>query len=45
MQSVGIDLSVAPDDIINKYAQRVFKRSAFARSLSEVEKDMAELPK
>ena len=45
MPSVGIDLSAAPDDVINKYAQRIFRRSAFARSLSEVEKDMAELPK
>jgi stringent starvation protein A len=45
MPSIGIDLSSAHDDVINKYAQRIFKRSAFARSLSEIEKDMAELPK
>jgi RNA polymerase-associated protein len=45
MPSIGIDLSSAPDDIINKYAQRIFRRPAFARSLSEVEKEMAELPK
>jgi RNA polymerase-associated protein len=45
MPLVGIDLSAAPDDVINKYAQRMFKRPAFARSLSEAEKDMADLPK
>ncbi len=45
MPSVGIDLSTAHNDAINKYAQRIFRRSAFARSLSEIEKDMAELPK
>lgn len=45
MPSVGIDLSSAPDDVINKYAQRMFNRPAFRRSLSEVEKDMAELPR
>ena len=45
MPSVGIDLSSAPDDVINKYAQRMFNRPAFRRSLSDVEKDMAELPR
>ncbi len=45
MPSVGIDLSSAPDNVINKYAQRMFNRPAFRRSLSEVEKDMAELPR
>jgi RNA polymerase-associated protein len=45
MPSVGIDLSSAQDDVINKYAQRMFNRPAFRRSLSEVEKDMAELPR
>lgn len=45
MPNVGIDLSGAHDDVINKYAQRIFRRSAFARSLSDVEKDLAELPK
>lgn len=45
MPSIGIDLSAAHDDAINKYAQRIFRRSAFARSLSDAEKDMAELPK
>ncbi|MEN9595606.1 MAG: hypothetical protein RL236_40 [Pseudomonadota bacterium] len=45
MPSIGIDLTSAPDDVINKYAQRMFKRPAFARSLSDIEMDMAELPK
>ncbi len=45
MPSIGIDLSAANDDVINKYAQRMFNRPGFRRSLSEVEKDMAELPK
>ncbi|MEI7795992.1 MAG: glutathione S-transferase N-terminal domain-containing protein [Methylococcaceae bacterium] len=45
MPSVSIDLTAAPDDVINNYAQRMFNRSAFRRSLSEAEKDMADLPK
>lgn len=45
MPSIGVDLKEAPDDVINKYAQRMFNRPAFRRSLSEAEKDMAELPK
>lgn len=45
MPSIGIDLSAAHDDVINKYAQRMFNRPAFRRSLSDIEKDMAELPK
>ncbi len=45
MPSVGIDLTVANDDVINNYAQRMFNRPAFRRSLSEAEKDMADLPK
>lgn len=45
MSSVGIDLSSAPDDVINKYAQRMFNRPAFKRSLSDAEKEMADLSK
>ena len=41
LPSIGIDVST-PDEVITNYAQRIFKRSAFKRSLSEAEKEMAE---
>ncbi|MEI6744692.1 MAG: glutathione S-transferase N-terminal domain-containing protein [Methylococcaceae bacterium] len=45
MPSIGIDLKDAHDDVINNYAQRMFNRPGFRRSLSEAEKDLADLPK
>jgi RNA polymerase-associated protein len=45
MPSIGIDLKDANDDVINNYAQRMFNRPGFRRSLSEAEKDLADLPK
>jgi len=39
LPSIGIDVST-PSGVINQYAQRLFKRSAFRRSLSEDEKEM-----
>jgi RNA polymerase-associated protein len=44
LPSIGIDVS-APNDVINNYAQRIFRRPAFKRSLSEAEKEMATVPK
>jgi RNA polymerase-associated protein len=42
LPSIGIDIST-PSDVITQYAHRIFKRSAFKRSLSDAEKDMIEL--
>mgnify|MGYP006279627195 CR=1 FL=1 len=42
MPSIGIDLSSAPEDVISRYTQRIFNRPAFKRSLSDIEKDMAD---
>jgi RNA polymerase-associated protein len=44
LPSIGIDIST-PSGTINNYAQRLFKRPSFKRSLSDIEKDMAEIPK
>ena len=44
LPSIGIDVSM-PNDVINNYAQRIFKRPAFKRSLSEAEKEMVDIPK
>jgi RNA polymerase-associated protein len=44
LPSLGIDIST-PDDVITHYAQRLFSRTGFKRSLSEAEKEMAELHK
>jgi stringent starvation protein A len=44
LPSVGIDVSTPNNAIVN-YAQRIFGRPAFKSSLSEAEKDLAELPK
>lgn len=44
LPSVGIDVST-PNDAITNYAKRIFSRPAFKSSLSEAEKEMAELPK
>jgi RNA polymerase-associated protein len=44
LPSVGIDVST-PNDAITNYAQRIFSRPAFKSSISEAEKEMAELPK
>jgi RNA polymerase-associated protein len=41
LPSIGIDVSTHSEAIGN-YAQRIFKRVAFKRSLSEAEKDMAD---
>jgi stringent starvation protein A len=41
LPSLGIDVST-PNEVINNYAQRIFKRPAFKRSLSEAEKEMTE---
>lgn len=41
LPGLGIDVST-PNEVINNYAQRLFKRPAFKRSLSEAEKEMAE---
>ena len=41
LPSIGIDVST-PNEVITNYAQRLFKRPAFKRSLSEAEKEMAE---
>jgi RNA polymerase-associated protein len=38
---LGIDVTT-PNDDINNYAQRIFNRPAFKRSLSEAEKEMIE---
>jgi len=44
LPSIGIDVST-PDDAINSYALRLFRRPAFKRSLSNAEKEMTEFPK
>jgi RNA polymerase-associated protein len=41
LPSLGIDVST-PNEVITNYAQRIFKRPAFKRSLSEAEKEMVE---
>jgi len=41
LPSIGIDVSTH-NEVINNYAQRIFKRAAFKRSLSEAEKEMIE---
>jgi RNA polymerase-associated protein len=40
LPNIGIDVST-PNEVINNYAQRIFSRTAFKRSLSEAEKEMA----
>jgi stringent starvation protein A len=44
LPSVGIDVST-PNNAITDYAQRIFSRPAFKSSLSEAEKEMADIPK
>jgi stringent starvation protein A len=44
LPSIGVDIST-PNDAITNYAQHIFSRPAFKSSLSEAEKEMAELPK
>ena len=44
LPSIGIDVST-PNEAITNYAQRIFRRSAFKRSLSDAEKEMAIVPK
>lgn len=44
LPSIGIDVST-PSEAITNYAQRIFKRPAFKRSLSDAEKEMVEFPK
>ena len=44
LPSIGIDIST-PNEEITQYAQRIFKRTGFKRSLSEIEKEMVEIPK
>jgi stringent starvation protein A len=44
LPSVGIDIST-PNNAISNYAQRMFSRPAFKSSLSEAERELAELPK
>ncbi len=41
LPSIGIDIST-PDNVITHYAQRLFNRTGFKRSLSEAEKEMVE---
>jgi RNA polymerase-associated protein len=41
LPSIGIDIST-PDDVITHYAQRLFNRPGFKRSLSDAEKEMVE---
>jgi RNA polymerase-associated protein len=41
LPSIGIDVST-PDGVITHYAQRLFSRAGFKRSLSEAEKEMVE---
>lgn len=40
LPSIGIDIST-PNEAITQYANRIFNRPAFKRSLSETEKEMA----
>ena len=44
LPSIGIELNTVSDELTH-YAQRLFSRKAFKASLSDIEKDMAELPK
>ena len=44
LPSISIDVTTH-NDVINNYAQRMFKRPAFKRSLSEAEKEMVDAPK
>ncbi|KJV05800.1 stringent starvation protein A [Methylocucumis oryzae] len=44
LPSIGIDV-ISQNEIINNYAQRMFKRPGFKRSLSEAEKEMMDVPK
>jgi RNA polymerase-associated protein len=44
LPSINIDITTN-NDVINNYAQRMFKRPAFKRSLSEAEKDMVDMPR
>lgn len=44
LPSIGIDVST-PNEAITHYAQRIFRRAAFKRSLSEAEKEMNSIPK
>ena len=44
LPSLGIELASA-GEALNRYANRLFRRPAFAASLSSAEKEMAELPK
>ncbi|NOT11376.1 MAG: stringent starvation protein A [Methylococcaceae bacterium] len=41
LPSIGIDIST-PSEVITQYAQRIFKRPGFKRSLSDAERDMLE---
>lgn len=43
LPSLGIDLSSS--EVIHSYAQRLFRRPAFKRSLSDAERELNELPK
>ena len=44
MPSIGIDV-ISTSEVIANYAQRIFNRPAFKRSLSEAEQEMTELVK
>lgn len=44
LPSIGIDVC-SQNEAINNYAQRIFKRPAFRRSLSDAEKDMMDISK
>lgn len=44
LPSIGIDISTT-NEVISNYAQRIFNRPAFKRSLSEAEQEMIELAK
>jgi RNA polymerase-associated protein len=41
LPSIGIDVST-PSEVITQYAQRIFKRPGFKRSLSDAEREMIE---
>ncbi|NOT84580.1 MAG: stringent starvation protein A, partial [Methylococcaceae bacterium] len=44
LPSIGIELNSVSDEM-TRYAHRLFSRKAFKASLSDIEKEMAELPK
>lgn len=44
LPSLGIDVTTQ-NEAINDYTQRIFRRAAFKRSLSDAERDMTETPK